>query len=81
MTKEAFDAQKIKKELKIHAKALQIPSGAADIIIEQSIIGVKKTLSHKKVITSQDLSRAIIKELKKYNQDFAYVYKNHDKII
>jgi hypothetical protein len=46
MTKEAFDAQKIKKELKIHAKALQIPSGAADIIIEQTIIGVKKTLSH-----------------------------------
>ena len=81
MTKETFDIEIIKKELRIHAKALQIPPGAANIFIDQTIIGIKKTLSHKKVITNRDLSRAIIKELKKYNQDFAYVYENHDKII
>ena len=35
----------------------------------------------KKIITEQDLNRAIVKELKKYHKDFAYVYENRDKII
>ena len=69
------------KELEIDAKAVGIPSGAAEIFIEKSISAAKKSLKSKKIITEKDLERAIAKELKKYNTDLAYVYENRDKII
>ena len=44
--------------------------------------GAKKIAkAYEKIITDADLTRAISKELKKYNKDFAYVYQNRDKII
>jgi len=43
--------------------------------------GTNKTLGKKKIITEQDLKRAVLKEIRKYNTDFAYVYENRDKII
>ena len=71
----------LKKSLKIHAKALGIPEGAAEIFIDKSIIAAKKTLSKHKFITNQDIVRAVAKELKKYHTDLAYVYANYDRII
>ena len=81
MKSQTFDLAEIKKELKIHAKALHIPPGAANVFIEKSLTDANKSLKSKKIITDQDLTRAITKELKKYHADFAYVYKNRDKII
>lgn len=81
MTSHDFDPSKLKKELKIHAKALHIPPGAANVFIEKSLTDTQASLKSKKIITDQDLTRAIAKELKKYHADFAYVYKNRDKII
>ena len=69
------------KELKIHARAVGIPEGSAESFIDATLKSVKKSLKNKTVITRADLSRIVAKELKKYNQDLAYVYKNHDKII
>jgi hypothetical protein len=69
------------KILKTHAKGLGIPSGAANDYIKRSIAAAKKSLAKKSIITEADLIRAISKELKKYNQDLAYVYKNCDIII
>ena len=70
-----------RRELKIHAKALGIPSGAADSFIDETIKTVKKNLKKKTVITKADFERMVARELKKYNADFAYVYQNRDKII
>ena len=78
---DAIDTKKLKKELKIHAIGLGIPAGAAEIFIERTLKDALKNLKTKKIITKNDLERAITKELKKYNKDFAYVYKNRDKII
>lgn len=78
---EEIDQAKITKELKIDAKALGIPIGAAEIFIDKSLKAVTKKLSSKKIITKNDLKRAIVKELKKYNDDLAYVYENRDTII
>lgn len=69
------------KNLKIDAKAIGIPTGAAEIFINKSLTAAQKSLKSKKIITEKDLKLAIVKELKKYNTDFAYVYENHDKII
>lgn len=69
------------QELKVDAKALGIPSGAADVFIEKSLAAAKKSIKAKKIITMHDLERAIYRELKKYNGDLAYVFQNRDKII
>ena len=74
-------AKQLKKELKVHARAIGVPEGAAKAFIEQTILGAQKNLTAKTTITSQDLTRLVSKELAKYSSDLAYAYKNHDKII
>ena len=68
-------------ELKLHSRALGIPDGAADSFIDATISSVEKNLKSKTVITAADLRRNIVKELKKYNTDLAYIYQNRDTII
>jgi len=71
----------VETELKVHAKAMGIPAGSAEIFIKKTLTAVEKTLKNRKVITKQDLTRAVSKELSKYHRDLAYVYENYDKII
>lgn len=76
-----FNEKKLIKELKIDARALDIPSGAAEIFINETLKSVKKSLKSKNIITEYDLKRLVTKELKKYHADLAYVYQNRDTII
>ena len=76
-----FDETEIIKDLKIDARAVGIPEGAAESFIERTLKDAKKSLKNRSVITEKDLNRVILKELKKYNADLAYVYENRDKII
>ena len=78
---DAHTQAAIKKELKTDAHALNIPTGSADIFIDKSIQSALTSLQHKSIITDTTLRRAIIKELKKYHTDLAYVYENRDKIV
>lgn len=78
---DAETVKRVKRELKLHAKALGIPVGAAEAFIDETLKTVEKNLKKKTTITQGDLDRMIVKELKKYNADFAYVYQNRDKII
>ena len=78
---EYFNEKTLTKDLKIDAKALGIPAGAAEVFIDETLKAVKKQLKSKSIITDSDLKRMIINELKKYNADLAYVFKNRDKII
>lgn len=78
---ENFDKKKINKELVVDAKGLGIPIGAAEIFIKHALNSAEKSLKNKKIITQDDLTRAVTKELKKYNTELAYVYKNRDKIV
>ncbi|MBQ3348255.1 hypothetical protein IJG29_02630 [Candidatus Saccharibacteria bacterium] len=71
----------LEKTLKYHAKSLKIPDGAAEDFIDETIKAVKKSLAKKSIITSQDLKRAAVRELKKYHKDFAYVLEMYDIII
>ena len=76
-----FDEKSLRAELKIDARALGIPVGAADSFIDETLKSLRKTLKAKSIITDSDLKRLVYKELKKYHTDLAYVYKNRDKII
>ena len=81
MMEKTFDKTALIKELKIDARGIGIPDGSSKIFIEQVVLSVEKKLAKKSLITNSDLKRLIIKELKKYNHDFAYVYENRDKIV
>lgn len=76
-----FSEKTIRKELKIDAVALGIPSGAVEVFIEKAMIGIKKNIGQKKTITENDLVNLLYQELKKYNADLAYVQKNRGRII
>lgn len=69
------------KDLKLHARALGITDGAAEDFINATIKTVKKNLQKKTAVTSNDLTRIVKKELKKYNKDLAYVYEAQNLII
>ena len=71
----------IKRELMIDAKALGIPEGSAELFIRRAYHTATKKLANRTIITENDLKLAISNELQKYHKDFAYVYKNRDKII
>jgi hypothetical protein len=76
-----YNEKDLKKLLKTDAKALGIPSGAAEIFIERTLKSVEKSLKSKDLITESDLTRLVVHELKKYHADLAYVYQNRGKII
>lgn len=78
---EEFDAKCITKDLQTEARALGIPSGAAESFVVMTVAAAQEKLASKKMITQKDLIRVITKELKKYNADLAYVYENRDKIV
>lgn len=71
----------LQKNLKIHTKALGITPGAAEIFIDNSLKTAEKSLKKRSKVTEADLTRAVAKELKKYQPDLAYVLENYDKII
>lgn len=71
----------IESELKVHAKAIGIPSGSAEVFIKKSLQAVEKNFKNRKLVTKDDITRAVAKELAKYHSDLAYVYENYDKII
>lgn len=70
-----------KSALIIHAKALGIPSGSAQIFIDKAVLASTKKLEKQTITTDADIVRTLAKELKKYNPDLAYVYENYAKII
>ena len=78
---QEFNQAKLKRQLMIDARAVNIPSGAAEIFIDHSIASAIKSLSNKSIVTDRDIKRAITKELSKYHSDLAYVYQNRDTII
>ena len=76
-----LNEKKIRGELEIDAKALDIPSGSAEVFIDRTLKVTFKKLQNRSIVTEKDLNDIIVKELSKYHKDFAYVYKNRDKII
>lgn len=73
--------KELKKELILHAHALDIPEGASDAFINSTIKSVEKSLKSKSNVTPFDIKKTTLKELKKYHPDLAYVYEIHDTII
>ena len=71
----------IKITLKQHARGLGIPEGAAEDFIREALSRTKKSLKTKEKITDKTIASTLIRELKKFSPDLAYIYENYDKII
>lgn len=81
MKEKIFDEDVLMKDIKLEARALGIPSGAADEFARRAVKTISEKVKKRKVLTKRDLERIISTELKKYNADLAYVYQIRDKII
>lgn len=72
-----LDTKALTRELKIDAKALGIPAGAAEDFISRAVA----VAASPQFTTAKARQAALVRELKKYNQDLAYICQNRDKII
>ena len=61
-------------------KALELYNISAENGCHEALYSLG-VIYHDGCYVEKDLERAIARELKKYNADFAYVYENRDKII
>ena len=75
-----FSKSDLARELKIHARAIGLPSGATETFVSLTIRNVSKRLSQGDYPPAT-VRNVVAIELKKYSPDLAYAYKNHDKII
>ncbi len=75
-----FSKSDLAHELKVHARAIGLPSGATETFVSLTIRNVSKRLSQGDYPPAT-VRNVVAIELKKYSPDLAYAYKNHDKII
>lgn len=71
----------LEAELAREAQALGIPSGAGESFAHLVAKKAMRRLKQREVVTEKDVDMALYQELKNYNADLAYVYKNRDIII
>lgn len=79
--KQEFSAEALREDILHEAKLLMIPEIVARTITDKVVCKTEKWLEKKAAITSDDLNRYLAEEIKKYNEDLAYVYQNRGKII
>ncbi|MDO4978542.1 MAG: hypothetical protein Q4E47_00065 [Candidatus Saccharibacteria bacterium] len=72
---------KLRDEIVSEASSINIPPGTAEIIAKEVIGTLKKWTRERSMITDDDLSDFLVKELKKYNKDLAYLFKQKEKLI
>ena len=81
VSEKNFERKELVEELRRESKSLGIPAGSSETIIEEVVKNVCLWLEKRSLITKGDLERVVSRELDKYNEDLAYIYRNRDKII
>ena len=81
MTLAKLSKKKIHEDIKREAKVLGIHSGTAEIIADKVTEKVISWSKKRAMITEEDLNNKLAKEIKKYNEDLAYLFESKDKII
>lgn len=76
-----FSEKKLAMEIRQEAQVLNLHMGAVEAIIDKVVARVGAWARGRSAITKEDLERVTARELKKYNADLAYLYKNRGKII
>ncbi len=78
---DTFSPDALISRLKTDARAINLPEGSVEPIIERVVRAILTWLETRDIITKSDLERVVSTELDKYSPDLALIYRNRDKII
>lgn len=81
MATTKLSKKKIHEDIKREAKVLGMHSGAAEIIADKTVEKIIAWSKKRSMITEDDLNQRLAKELKKYNEDLAYLFECKGKVI
>jgi hypothetical protein len=81
MSLAKLSKKKVHEEIKREAKVLGMHAGTAEIIADKVTDKVMTWSKKRSMITENDLNQRLAKEIKKYNEDLAYLFESRDKII
>lgn len=73
--------KKVHEEIKREARVLGMHSGEAEIIADKVTEKIIAWSKKRSIITEEDLNQRLAKELKKFNEDLAYLFESRGKII
>jgi Holliday junction resolvasome RuvABC endonuclease subunit len=78
---QAFSEAALKQELLEDALAAKLPQGQAEELADLATKEVKKWLKGRAKVTKNDIQRVVYRILTKYNENLAFIYASHGKII
>ncbi|MBP5674923.1 hypothetical protein J6W91_01170 [Candidatus Saccharibacteria bacterium] len=81
MTKVKLSKKKVHEEIKREAKVLGLHPGTAEIIADKVTEKIMTWSKKRAMITEDDLNQKLAKEIKKFNEDLAYLFESKGKII
>lgn len=81
MSLAKLSKKKIHEDIKREAKVLGIHPGTAEIIADKVTEKVIPWSKKRSMITEDDLNQKLAKEIKKFNEDLAYLFESKGKII
>ena len=81
MSLAKLSKKKVHEEIKREARVLGLHAGTAEIIADKVTDKVMAWSKKRSMITENDLNQKLAKEIKKYNEDLAYLFESKDKII
>lgn len=81
MSLAKLSKKKIHEDIKREAKVLGIHPGTAEIIADKVTEKVITWSKKRSMITEDDLNQKLAKEIKKFNEDLAYLFESKGKII
>ena len=77
---EMYDERKVYGSCYFACRNAHLSEIESEIISEKVTAGVTRFVKSKKNISSDEIFRALIEELNKYNQDAAFLYETHRDI-
>ena len=81
MSLAKLSKKKIHEDIKREAKVLGLHPGTAEIIADKVTEKVITWSKKRSMITEDDLNQKLAKEIKKFNEDLAYLFESKGKII
>ena len=76
-----FSLADLRSEILENANSLGVQPSFSDNISKSVVECVEKYLETHPLVTPTDLDLLVVRELKKFHPDLAYIYHNRDKII
>lgn len=81
MSLAKLSKKKVHDSIKREAKVLGIHAGTAEIIADKVTEKVITWSKKRSMITEDDLNQKLAKEIKRFNEDLAYLFESKGKII